>query len=114
MPRKKVTFDTVREVALALPDVEETTSWGMPSFKAKGKLLAVQAGHKSAEPETLVVVVDYMEREALMKADPDVYYLKPHYLNNPCVLVRLPRITQTALEEVLETAHQYVTRKKRK
>jgi len=31
-------FETARQFALALPEVEEGTSYGTPAFKVKGKL----------------------------------------------------------------------------
>jgi hypothetical protein len=110
----RVTLDTVRQLALAMPDVKETTSWGMPSFKAKKKLMCVMASHKSAEPDSLVVICDFIQREALMAANPKVFYVKPHYINYSCVLVRLPQITKSALKEVLADAYEHVTRRKPK
>lgn len=34
------TFDTVREIALSLPGVEEGTSYGTAAFRVRGKFLA--------------------------------------------------------------------------
>ena len=33
-------FETVRELALGLPEVEEATSYGTPAFKVRRKLVA--------------------------------------------------------------------------
>ena len=33
-----VTFETVRQLALALPEVEESTSYGTPAFKVQKKM----------------------------------------------------------------------------
>jgi hypothetical protein len=38
-PRNKIDFNTVREIARELPDVEEGTMHGSPSLKVRGKLL---------------------------------------------------------------------------
>ena len=108
----KVTWETVQELALALPDVEEATSWGAPAFKTKGKMFACRPTNKEAEPDSLVVMLDFMERDVLLRIDPDTFYLKPHYQNYPCVLVRLPKIQKTALRELLENSHDFVMRKK--
>ena len=35
-----MTFDDVRKIALALDHVEESTSYGTPAFKVRGKLVA--------------------------------------------------------------------------
>jgi hypothetical protein len=34
-----VTFDLLRDIVLALPDAEETTSWDARSFKVNGKVI---------------------------------------------------------------------------
>jgi hypothetical protein len=39
MPGTKVNFDMVREIGLALPEVEEGTMYGSPALKVHGKLL---------------------------------------------------------------------------
>src|SRR5436190_19924582 len=59
MPRRKISFDAVRRIAVALPDVEEGTMHGSPAFKVRGKLLACGAIHKSAEPDTLAVRIPF-------------------------------------------------------
>ena len=69
------------------------------------------AAHKSAEPHTLVVMMDFDDRNALVEDDPDTYYLKEHYLNYPCVLVRLERIRPDALKDLLAGAHRFVCAK---
>jgi hypothetical protein len=40
MPRKKIGFDTVRQMGLALPGVEERTVYGSPAMKVRGKMFA--------------------------------------------------------------------------
>jgi len=50
MPTTKVSFDIVRKIGLALPDVEEGTMYGSPALKVRGNLLTCLAIHKSAEP----------------------------------------------------------------
>ena len=59
---KKITFDTVRTIGLALPNVEESTAYGVPALKVGGKLMACPAINKSAEPNTLAVFVDFDRR----------------------------------------------------
>jgi hypothetical protein len=41
-----------------------------------GNFLACVATNKAAERDTLVVAVDFEQRDALIAADPDVYYLR--------------------------------------
>ena len=113
MPRGH-TFKTVEAVGRALPDVEVTTSWGQPSLKVRGRMFACMAAHKSAEPNSLVVMMDFADRDALVEDDPDTYYLKDHYLNYPCVLVRLSRVRADALRDLVTGAHGFVTARLRK
>jgi hypothetical protein len=104
MPRKSVDLSVVRELAQALPDVEQSTSWGALSFKVGGRMFACQAIHSSAEPNSLMVRIDKGLRDELLSADPDVYYITPHYEPYPAVVVRLSRVTRAALAKVLGTA----------
>ena len=72
-------------------------------------MFVCMASHKSAEPHTLVVMMDFADRDALVEDDPDTYYLKDHYLNYPCVLVRLSRVRADALRDLVTGAHRFVT-----
>jgi hypothetical protein len=108
MPRKPLGFEVVREMAGALPGVEESTVRGAPSLKVHGKLMTCPAIHKSAEPDSLVVKIGFDQRAKLIAADPDVYYVTDHYLNYPTVLVRMSRIHSDALRDLLGMAWQFV------
>jgi hypothetical protein len=109
MPKKQVDFDTVRKIGLALPGVEESTTYGSPALKVRGKLLACLAINKAAEPNSLVVRVDFDQRAELLETDPQTYYMKDHYVHYPSVLVRLSRIQPDALKDLLLIAWRYVT-----
>lgn len=111
MRGKKVDFHTVREIALQLPNVEESTTYGSPCFKARGKLMACIAIHRSAEPDTLAVRIDPESRAEMIADDPNVYYLTNHYVNYPFVLVRLKSIQAGALKDLLGTAWRLATTK---
>jgi len=87
--------------------------YGSPALKVGGQLLACIATNKAAEPNTLVVRIDPFERDLRIANEPDIYYLKPHYVNYPCVLARLPRISDAALRELLESGWRFVTAKKK-
>jgi hypothetical protein len=116
--RNKITFETVRNIGLALPGVEESTTYGVSSLKVGGKLLTCPAINKSAEPGSIVVRVTFDQRDELIGEAPDVYYVTDHYVNYPSVLVRLSRIDPDALRGLLRMSWDYVTsqatRKKRR
>ncbi len=95
-----VNLAAVRRLALALPEAEETTSYGTPAFKVRGKLFA----RLREEGDILVVKCDLNEREALIQSEPETYFVTPHYQNYPYVLVRMKEIDLEALREVLTDA----------
>ena len=108
MPRR-ASVDTVRAIGRTLPDVEETTSWGAFALKVRGKMFVCTAINKAAEPNSLVVRMDFAQRDALVAEDPDVYYLKDHYVDYPCVLVRLSKVHPDALRDLVTGAHRFVS-----
>jgi hypothetical protein len=107
--RRGHTFAAVEAISRALPDVEVTTAWGQPALKVHGKMFVCIASHKSAEANSLVVMMAFADRDALVEDDPATYYLKEHYLNYPCVLVRLDRIRLDALRDLVVGAHRFVS-----
>ena len=110
-----MTIATAMKMGAALPDVEQTTTWGAPVLKVRGRMMACKAINKQAEPNTLAVCIPIPQREELIAAEPATYYLKPHYEDYPCVLVRLSHIHADALSDLmrmgLEFARSQATRK---
>ncbi len=92
--------------------VQRGAQW--PTLKVQGKMFVCIASHKSAEPNTLVVMMDFADRDALVEDDPGTYYLKEHYVNYPCVLVRLSRVRADALRDLITSAHRFVSAKVRR
>lgn len=107
--RRAITFDTVREFGLVLPRVEESTSYGSPSLKVGGKMFACIAINREAEPNTLGLRLPFAQRDELIAEDPATYYLTDHYVNYPCVLVRLSRVHPDALRDLLRMSHGFVS-----
>jgi hypothetical protein len=100
-----VTFETLREVALALPEVEESTSWGTPAFKVKRKAICRLHDKMS---DVLVVGIDMADKEYLIDSRPDVYFSLPHYDGYPAVLVRLHVVERDELRRLLTAAWRFV------
>jgi hypothetical protein len=92
-----ITYETVRQLALTLPGAEEGTSYGTLACKVAGKLFARQ--HQDGE--SVVIRVDFEEREELMSADPEKFYITDHYLNYPWMLVRLSEVGRDELSDLL-------------
>lgn len=95
-----VEFEMVREIALGLENVEEGMSYGTPAFKVNGALFA----RLHQDGESLVLRMDFEQREALMADDPETYYITDHYLNYEWILVRLSRVRPAALRDLLRGA----------
>jgi hypothetical protein len=95
-----MTFEAVRKIALALDNVEEGTSYGTPAFKVRGALMARLRDDLGA----LVVHMSLDDRDALMAADPETYFITDHYLNYPWILVNLARVHPDAMRDLLRSA----------
>jgi hypothetical protein len=113
MPTKKMNFEVVRDIAKALPDVEESSLHGAPSLKVSGRLLTCPALHRSAESDSLVVRIGFEQRAELLAADPSIYYVTDHYVNHPAVLVRLGQIDRDSIRDLLGLAWRFVSSKKK-
>jgi hypothetical protein len=91
-------WQDVGELALALPGAEESTSYGQPAFRVRGKLFAWLSPH---ERGVLVLKCDPEERPLLIAAQPDAFYVTPHYAGSAAVLVRLDLVEHEELAERL-------------
>jgi hypothetical protein len=111
MPTKSTSFGRIVALGRSLADVEEGTAWGTRALKTNGQMFACIPTHKSAEPDSLAVRIDFDQRDELIAADPKTYYVKEHYVNYPCVLVRLGKIHDDALRDLLRMAHEFVRRR---
>jgi len=95
-----MTFDAIRKIALALDGVEEGTSYGTPAFKVNGALFARLRDDIGA----LVVRMSIDDRQELMAADPETYFITDHYLNYPWILVSFARVHPDAMRDLLRGA----------
>jgi hypothetical protein len=110
MPRNTIDFDTVRDIGLTFSGVQESTAYGFPALKVNGQLLACVPANRSAEPNSIVVRVDFDDRAELLAWDPNVYYVTDHYVGYNAVLVRLSRVNHDVLRDLLGMAYKFVTR----
>ena len=96
-----VTWEEVRAVALSLPELEESTSYGRPAFKVRGKLVACR---RQDDQRVLVLRVDPAELELMLRARPEAFFVTPHYAGYPYVLVRLDEVDAGELADLLTDA----------
>jgi len=105
-------WSAVADAANALSGVESAIKYdGSPVLKVGGCFMAGLTSHPSAEPDTLVVRVDPDERGWLLEDAPDTYYMTDYHRPHPVVLVRLSRIDEDALRDLLATARRVTLRK---
>lgn len=105
-----LTYNAVRRLGLALPGVEESTSYGTPALKVSGALMT----RLWEDGRTLVMKTTFEERDALMAEDPETYYITDHYLDYPWVLIRLPKADAGAVHDLLHAAHRLASSEKRR
>jgi hypothetical protein len=109
------TWDDVRRIALALPEVTEGTRWGTASWSVRGKGFVWERPLRKADLAALgdrapkgdilgVRVADVGVKEALLADDPRVYFTTPHFDGYPAVLVELANATLEDLQEVVPEA----------
>jgi hypothetical protein len=102
------TLDDVRRLALSLPETAERPCYGTPGFYVRKHLFA----RIRSDEESVVVKVDMGERELLMGAEPDVFFVTDHYREYGYVLVRVEAIEEDELLEVLTDSWRMVAPKR--
>jgi hypothetical protein len=97
------TWKTVQKIAAKLPDMEEGTSYGTPAFKVRGgKFMLRMRNDDEVVANTLVLRTS--EKEALLADDRGIFFTTPHYDGHPTILVRLPKIAEKELRELMTEA----------
>jgi hypothetical protein len=89
-------WETVKALGAELPDVGVDRWYGTPALKVAGKGFV-----RLREDGALVVMIDILEREALMQSDPQTFYITPHYQDYPAMLINLERVDPQELRELL-------------
>jgi hypothetical protein len=110
MRKPRVTYGTVRRLGLALPDAEESTSYGTPALKVKGKLFV----RLHQDLDKIVLPVPFDRREEMMAADPETYFITDHYREYPYILVSLARVQPDALPDLLTLAYRTALKPKKR
>ncbi|HET9380197.1 MAG TPA: MmcQ/YjbR family DNA-binding protein [Streptomyces sp.] len=90
--------EDVRRIALSLPDTAEKTAWSMPTFRVAQKMFATLP-----EDETSMAVrCPREEREELVLAEPEKFWIADHEAQFAWVRVRLAAVEDEAeLRDVL-------------
>src|SRR5262249_4263401 len=67
-------------------------------FRVKGKMLA------RLKEDGESIALKCADRDPLLEAEPEAFYITNHYLNYPFVLVRLAKVRRDKLRELIECA----------
>jgi hypothetical protein len=93
-----VTFDDVRKIALAWPEVEDGSSYGTPALKVRKKMLV----RLKEDGDSLVMPgVPPDERDMLVERQPKVFFFTDHYRDYPMVLIRVSKAKRATIEPLL-------------
>lgn len=110
-----VTWDDVAKLALALPETEESTSYGNTAWTVRGKSFVWERPFSKADlkrlgdnvPEgpILAAYVDGLaEKEAVLAANAGVMFTIEHFNGFPAVLILLDEIDEQTLAATVTDA----------
>ena len=85
--------------AVTLPEVAESTSYGTPSLKVAGKLMARL---RTEDDGGLALKCSTADKDALVGGDDPAFYTTPHYDGHNYVLVNLDMVDPDELFELVE------------
>ncbi len=103
-----MTREEFAAIALSYPGAEEGTSYGMPSFKVRGKFFTRV---RSEDDSAVLQCVPLDERELLVEMDPATFHVTDHYRSYPIVLARLATLDPVQARGLLERQWRKVATK---
>ncbi|WP_420626908.1 MmcQ/YjbR family DNA-binding protein [Candidatus Poriferisodalis sp.] len=107
------TFDDVRRLGMALPEMTESTSYGTLALKVRKKLVCRMWSEREYnrdsvhDTEVLVVFCELEMKSVLLENHPDVLFTVPHYDGYGAVLVRMADVDLDDLADWLEDSYRH-------
>ncbi|HEV2441020.1 MAG TPA: MmcQ/YjbR family DNA-binding protein [Steroidobacteraceae bacterium] len=98
-------YDRFLRIALAMPGAEASTSYGTPAVKVRGKLMS---RWRTEAEGALAIRCDFLDRQILLLAQPDVFLLTDHYRDYPWILMRMEKASRTVMAEAVDRAWRLV------
>lgn len=87
-------------MAEELPGVTRGTAYRTPALRVAGKFLL----RLREDGETVALLIPMDERDLLLEADPEVFFVTDHYRPHPAIVFRLAKIRRGQLADLLERA----------
>jgi hypothetical protein len=108
-------WDDVRRIALSLPEAREDLRRGLMFWVVRDKMFVWERPLRQSDRRALgdaapdgpilgARVEHLVAKEALIADDPDVYFTTPHFDGYPAILVRLEKIAEDELDELIVEA----------
>ncbi|QGZ94468.1 MmcQ/YjbR family DNA-binding protein [Terricaulis silvestris] len=94
-------WDEFVKIAKELPEVEESTSYGRPAIKVRGKFMA---GYNPNEKAFVLRIANVEEQDFLCEMAPELFYITPHYKGYPALMMRPGKLTKKEARGRLEKA----------
>ena len=92
--------DTVRKLALALPEASEQETWGQPTFRVRKRIFVMF----SDEEREAWVKSTHDEQRALVQMDPDTFFVPPYVGPSGWVGVRFRTVDREEMRELVTEA----------
>jgi hypothetical protein len=105
-------FEEAKRISATWPEVSESTSYGTPSLKVKGKSFCRMWSEREHDrddvhdTDVLVVFCDLDEKRALIDSSEGVLFSTPHYEGYGAMLIRLADVTLDDLTDYLEDSYR--------
>ena len=98
-------YERYLQIAMDLPGAEQVTAYRTPGVKIAGKFMS---RWRTEAEGALAIRCDFLDREILLQAQPEVFFVTDHYRDYPMILVRLDKIRKAALRDIAERAWHHV------
>ena len=92
--------NTVRKLALALPEAVEQETWGTPTFRVRKKIFVMF----SDEQREAWIKSTHDEQRALTQMDPETFFVPPYVGPSGWVGVRFRSVDREEMRELITEA----------
>ncbi len=99
-----MTWQALVDWGAGLPGVAQSMCYGTPALYVRKRILA----RLREDGETVAIKIDLFDRDVLLEADPEAFFLTDHYRPYPMVVMRLSKARPAVARELFEEAWQKV------